>query len=115
MPELDDSGAPAAGRVGETENHPMSRRSMLKGAAGVGAAGVAATTLAGFVLPASAATRTPARSAKTARSTDDEAAGQAIVVYVRDAAAGEIDVYRGTSEVRLRDRDLAARIVRASR
>jgi hypothetical protein len=36
------------------------------------------------------------------------------VVHLRDAASGEIDVFRGTSQVRLLDRELAARLVRAS-
>jgi hypothetical protein len=38
-----------------------------------------------------------------------------IVVHVRDAESGEIDVFRGTSQTRLRDPELAARLVRASR
>jgi len=43
------------------------------------------------------------------------APSEQIVVHVRDAASGEIDVFRGTSQVRLRDRELAARLVRAGR
>jgi hypothetical protein len=35
------------------------------------------------------------------------------VVHVRDSRTGDIDVFAGTSQSRLRDRDLAARIVRA--
>jgi hypothetical protein len=35
-----------------------------------------------------------------------------IVVHVRDAKSGEIDVFSGTSQTRLRDKDLAARIAR---
>jgi hypothetical protein len=34
---------------------------------------------------------------------------------VRDAKSGQIDVFRGTSQTSLRDPDLAARLVRASR
>ena len=37
-----------------------------------------------------------------------------VVVHVRDAARGELEVFRGTSATRLQDRDLAARLVRAS-
>jgi hypothetical protein len=33
-----------------------------------------------------------------------------IVVHVRNAKSGEIDVFFGTSQTRLRDKDLAARI-----
>jgi hypothetical protein len=108
MPDIDDSGAPAAG----TEGDALSRRSMLKGAAGVGAAGIAATALAGVAVPAAAATKAPVR---TTRGPGEAEADEAIVVHVRDAASGEIDVFRGTSQVRVKDRALAAQIVRASR
>jgi hypothetical protein len=36
-------------------------------------------------------------------------------VHVRDAGSGEIDLFRGTSHVRVHDPELAARLVRASR
>ena len=36
-----------------------------------------------------------------------------IVVHVRDAGSGDIEVFSGTSQTRLRDTDLAARIARA--
>jgi hypothetical protein len=112
MPDLDDSAA-AAGRTGENESNSPSRRSVLKGAAGVGAAGIAATTLAGMVTPvASAAVRTP-HSAKD--EAGGEASSDAIVVHVRNAATGELDIYRGEGETHVRDRELAARIVRATR
>jgi len=99
MPDLDDSA--------------LSRRTVLKGAAGVGAAGLAASALAGVALPAAATVKATART--THGPASDDAAGEAIVVHVRDAAAGEIDVFRGTTQIRLHDRDLAARLVRASR
>ena len=35
------------------------------------------------------------------------------MVHVRDARSGDIEVFAGTSQARLRDQDLAARIVRA--
>jgi len=105
-----DGAAPAAaagaGRAGP------SRRSMLQVAAGAGAAGIAATTLGSVVggMAARASTR-PDPGAE-----DPAAAGpDPLVLHVRDAAAGEIDVFRGTTLTRLHDRDLAARIVRASR
>jgi hypothetical protein len=41
--------------------------------------------------------------------------GEQIVVHVRDARSGEIDVFRGSSQTRVHDPDLAARLVRASR
>ena len=36
-----------------------------------------------------------------------------ITVHVRDARTGDIEVFSGTSQTRLRDKDLAARIARA--
>ena len=84
---------------------------MLRVAAGAGAAGIAATALGGVIPPASAATSDRAPHA----APDQTAEAEALVLHVRDAAAGEIDVFRGLTQTRLHDRDLAARIVRASR
>jgi hypothetical protein len=107
----------------------LSRRSMLMGAAGAGAAGVAAATLGSAVLPAVAAGASPAARGPRAdgrraddlgpadpSATDLSAADLAepLVVHVRDAARGDLEVFRGTAATRLRDRDLAARLVRAS-
>jgi hypothetical protein len=36
-----------------------------------------------------------------------------IMVHVRDARSGDIELFSGTSQTRLRDKDLAARIARA--
>jgi|HubBroStandDraft_1064217.scaffolds.fasta_scaffold65826_3 anaerobic selenocysteine-containing dehydrogenase len=116
MPDLDDSAALAAGRTNPTENPAPSRRFVLKGAAGAGAAGIAATAFAGMTGPALAAARTAPRTARSTRTSPaDESADDAIVVHVRDAASGEIDIFRGTSQTRLHDRALAAHLVRASR
>ena len=108
MPDPEDSG--------------VSRRLVLKGAAGAGAAGIAATALGGMAMPASATVTSSSRatpdrhgSAEGEAAGQDEAAGETIVAHVRDAAAGEIDIYRGTTQTRLLDRELAARLVRASR
>ncbi len=45
---------------------------------------------------------------------DHIADGEAVVVHVRNVRSGEMDVYRGTSHVRVHDRALAARLARAS-
>ncbi len=91
----------------------LSRRSLLQGAATAGAAGLAVTVM-GAANPA---------LAETGRSSAPERGGQApstparqagpIVVHVRDARSGDIEVFSGTSQTRLRDTDLAARIARA--
>ena len=118
MPGKDDTSSPAA-RTGddrEARQRP-SRRSVLRGAAGAGVAGIAATALAGSAAPAvAAAARAAVPAARGARAETTEAGtGEQIVVHVRDAGSGEIDVFRGTSQTRVRDPELAARLVRASR
>jgi hypothetical protein len=96
----------------------MSRRSLLQGAAAAGAAGLAVTALGAAVSPAAAAASTtssaPARGAlKASASGDVKAPAGPVVVHVRDAKSGDIEVFSGTSQTSLRDKDLAARIVRA--
>jgi|SRR5580692_3599954 hypothetical protein len=102
---------PAGSRPG------ISRRSVLRGAAGAGAAGLTATVLAGAAAgPALAAGRPaagrPAGDRHVPRDLD-EGAGEDVIVHVRDVRSGELDVFSGTSHTRLRDPDLAARLVRA--
>ena len=86
----------------------MSRRSVLRGA-GVGAAGLAATALAGTTAFASVAK--PIRPSQ--HHAGEMAAGEGVVVHVRDLRSGQIDVYRGNSHVRVHDRRLAAQLARA--
>jgi hypothetical protein len=114
MPGQDDINSPAdRARDDGIERQRLSRRSILRGAAGAGAGAIAATALAGTAMPAFAATSGPAHDAKD-RAKDTDTSEQ-IVVHLRDARSGEIDVFRGTSQTRLRDPELAARLVRASR
>jgi hypothetical protein len=101
--------------IGETmperneEETGTTRRGMLRGAAGLGAAGLAAGALAGFVAgPAGAAT-------KDDRETGSAAHDEPLIVHVNDARTGVIDIYTGTQHVRVTDRQLAARLARASR
>jgi hypothetical protein len=84
----------------------LSRRSMLRGAATAGAAGLAITAIGSAASPAFAATD----------QTQSHGASQhdgPLMVHVRDAKSGDIEVFSGTSKTRLRDKDLAARIARA--
>ena len=90
----------------------LSRRSLLQGAATAGAAGLAATALSGAMSPAAAAT-TRAASTTGTLAGDVKAPAGPIVVHVRNAKSGDIEVFSGTSQTRLRDKDLAARIARA--
>jgi hypothetical protein len=112
---------PPADPAGATPPSGLSRRSALLGAAAAGAAGLAAVTLAGTGAPAlAAATRaTPAARHDTTRddatSTPDSGASEPVIVHVRDARSGELDIFSGTSHTRLHDPDLAARLSRAAR
>jgi hypothetical protein len=111
-----------------------SRRSVLRGAAGVGAAGIAATAFAGL---GARAVATESRShatdgagrlagarsagAGTASAAADDVVtselvdGEPIVAHLRDASTGRIDLFRGTSQVEVHDAGLAAQLVRAAR
>jgi nitrous oxide reductase len=96
----------------------MSRRSLLQGAAAAGAAGLAVTALGAAVSPAAAVASTassaPAQGdLKASARGDVKAPAGSVVVHVRDAKSGDIEVFSGTSQTSLRDKDLAARIVRA--
>jgi hypothetical protein len=99
---------------------------MLRTAAGASAAGLVAGG-AFAALPAAAAARPSQRTGRVARSaatatpdtTPDTTAGAAsadgpLVIHVRDARTGEMDIFAGTTQTRLRDPALAARLVRAS-
>jgi hypothetical protein len=96
----------------------MSRRSLLQGAAAAGAAGLAVTALGAAVRPAAAAASTTSSAPahgdlKAPAGGDLRAPSGPIVVHVRNAKSGDIEVFSGTSQTSLRDKDLAARIARA--
>jgi hypothetical protein len=87
----------------------ISRRSVLAGAAaGAGAVGLA--TVAGAV-PAIASPHPAARP----QAAHGAASAGPIVVYLRDAASGELEVFAGDSLVKLHDPAIAARLTRAVR
>lgn len=96
----------------------MSRRSVLRGAAGVSVAGIAVSGLTGVLAgPALAAAKQPAATPQTRPEHAGEPvaaeSAQDVVVHVKDAASGEMEVFAGTGVTRLRDPGLAARLVRA--
>jgi len=104
MPRDDTQSSPATG---------VSRRSVIRGAATAGAAGLAATALGGALSPAASASTRAASSTGAAAGGEVKAPAGPIVVHVRNAKSGDIEVFSGTSQTRLRDKDLAARIARA--
>jgi hypothetical protein len=92
----------------------LSRRSLLQGAATAGAAGLAVTALgAATASPALAATSSSASSSAPASAGAHHS--DPIVVHVRNARSGDIEIFSGTSQTRVRDKDLAARIAQAVR
>jgi len=99
--------------TGETRSEPgqMSRRSVLRGAAGAGVAGLAAAALAGT--PALAASRAPDPATRKLDRAEEPTAAEPVVVHVRDLRTGQLDVYSGTNHVRIHDRQLAAQLARA--
>ena len=104
---------PAAAQ--ERPSH-VSRRSLLRGAA-IGAGAVGLATVAG-ITPALASPRTASRPAAGEAgppAAASAASASPIVVYLRDAASGELEVFAGDSLVRLHDPAIAARLSRAVR
>lgn len=95
--------------TGGTAGPGPTRRGMLRGAAGLGAAGLAVGVLAGAGAEPAAAT--------TSTGTNAGSAGhqEPLVVHVHDARTGVVDLYTGTQHVRITDRELAARLARAAR
>ena len=100
-----------------SQSHPEppagpSRRSMLRGAGAAGAVGIAAAVGVGAASGVAAAIPTPAADNRAAAG---HSAGAPLVVYLRDAATGEFDVFAGTSRTSIVDPDLAARLAHAVR
>jgi hypothetical protein len=81
---------------------------MLRGAAGLGAAGAAAAFLTAKAAPAAAADQ--AVGSHPAPVHDEP-----LVIYVRDARDGVLDIFTGTEHVQVTDPALAARLARAGR
>jgi hypothetical protein len=92
----------------------LSRRRMLRGAAGVGAAGLAAAAVTGAAAaPARAVTaRSAAAPARVPEEAADAGPSEPVVVHLRDARSGELDVFSGVGHTRVHDPELAARLAR---
>jgi hypothetical protein len=86
----------------------VSRRSLLRGAAGVGAIGLVA---AGGAAAAAGLSRPDQPAA--AATVPPGARGGPLMVYLRDAKTGEMEVFAGTSQVSLRNPALAGQLLRA--
>jgi len=93
---------------------PVSRRTLIKTAAGAGAA-VAAAGFAGFAAGNSTSHKAAAGSGVELSSADKAAAaGGPIMVHLVDVAKGTVEVFTPTVHTQITDHDLAARIARAA-
>jgi Zn-dependent alcohol dehydrogenase len=92
----------------------MSRRYLLRGAAGAGAVGLAAAAGAGALV---AVTRPstelpPAAKPVAMAAIPPSAMAGPLVVYLRDTTNGEMDVFAGTGQIRLRNPALVGQLLR---
>src|SRR6516164_7779585 len=70
----------------------LSRRSVIRGAAGLAGAGLAAGAITGAIAAPAAAAAKPARPAGQATS-DASSRGAPVIVHIRDVKSGEMDVF----------------------
>ncbi len=88
----------------------VSRRSFLV-QGGAGMAGVASVTAGGIALASG-----PAGAAEQALDAEELAVlDRPMLLQIRDAAAGEVEILVGDEEIVFTDRALVARVLRASR
>ncbi len=111
-----DEAGPVSAGAGAVEGpaqSAFSRRSLLRTTAMAGVAGLTAYSLASTSERAAAASQ-----GRRDTATGDEAGvddAEELVVHIRDVRSGQLDIFRGTSQTRLDDPDIAARLLRASR
>jgi len=94
---------------------PMSRRSLLRGAAGAGAVGLAAAAGAGAVVAVThppAETVPPAAKPVAMAAVPHNAMAGPLVVYLADTTNGEMDVFAGPGQIRLRNPALVGQLLR---
>jgi hypothetical protein len=98
---------------------PVNRRTFLKQAGVAAAAAGAVAAAPGSLGVAGATTRSASASGATAHepelSHEETASAPAVIAHVRDAGRGEITLFVGEREITIHDRQVAARLVRATR
>jgi hypothetical protein len=114
MPPHDDVPALVTPPPPDAQPASPSRRSILRTAAGAGAASLAVTALAGSPALAASRVRRTGLAPDAAPGAAEPADDETVVVHVRNVRTGELDVYRGLAHVRVHDRALAARLARVS-
>jgi hypothetical protein len=100
-------------------DYAMSRRGLVRGAAGAAALGAAVLASTGTPAQAQKESGTGQAGAAAAGAVPSQAGrrdtGETVVVHVRDVRTGDLDLFVGDRHVRVRDRDLAFRLVAAAR
>jgi hypothetical protein len=91
-----------------SEETGLSRRGLLRGAAGIGVAGVAA----GLLIDTSATGTAAAATTKSPATQSPEMPDEPIVAHVKKS--GDVDLFVGSRLVQFRDPELARRIARAA-
>ena len=108
QPRDEQVPAPAAPRS------PLSRRSVLRGAAGAGAVGLAAAVGAGAVAatrPSKSPALPPASKPVAVAAVPPAAMAGPLVVYIADTATGQFDVFAGTGQIRVRNPALVRQLL----
>lgn len=93
----------------------VSRRSLMRGAGVVGVAGVAAGgagALVALTRPQPETVLLPAAKPVAMAAVPPNAMAGPLVVYLADTTTGDIDVFAGTGQIRLRNRALVGQLLR---
>jgi hypothetical protein len=96
----------------------LNRRTFLKRAGITAAAAGAVAAVPGGIGAAGATTEghtSAAHSTEAPLTSDEVSKAEPLVAHVRNAGTGEIALFVGDREVTIRDRHVAARLVRATR
>ncbi len=109
MPPQSHMDQPYPERRRVASRSSLSRRSMLRGAAGAGAVGLAAAAGAVVVTKRQSSQQT-IKSTALSEPPSDLSAG-ALVVYISDASTGQFDVFAGDGQVRVYNPDLVAQLL----
>jgi hypothetical protein len=118
MPPQTQAQLPSASEPDSAQEGPsrVSRRSLLRGAGAVGVAGVAAAGGAGAVValvrPKAEPVLLPAAKPVALAAMPPNAMAGPLVVYLADTATGEMDVFAGTGQIRLRNPAMVGQLLR---
>jgi hypothetical protein len=118
MPPQTQPHLPSASEQDTAPEGPsrVSRRSLLRGAGVAGVAGVAAAGGAGAVValvrPKPETVLLPAAKPVAMAAVPRNAMAGPLVVYLADTTTGDMDVFAGTGQIRLRNRALVGQLLR---